>query len=598
VGAELGEGAEVAGYRIERVIGRGGMGVVYLAHQRFLDRRVALKVVAPELASDEGFRARFVREAQLAASLEHPNIIPIHDAGEADGLLYISMQYVAGVDLGARLTTGGPLPLPHPETIAILRQAAAALDAAHSAGLVHRDVKPANILIASGAGSAPAGRVFLTDFGLTKRVDSRSRLTRTGFFLGTVAYASPEQLQGRDVTGRTDVYSLACVMYECLTGALPFERDTDPAMVAAHLMDPPPHISSVSPNVPSAVDQVLARGMAKAPDDRYATCSELVDDLERTLAGHAVRTPTMVAPPPPPLPARTVAAPPPPPLADTPPPPAWPPPQPLQPLPPPGAGRLAGSLAGDARATRLLKIGSILLVATGALEVIGSRRHLDHVVAGFDVLAALASLAVAVVALVCTRRVRPDRPFELGIIGGIGVGSLLTQIAILVTSPTLFLAGLVDAVVTGVGGLLILIGLTRAVASSPRSASRPPLRAALVGVAALVLGAVASAGLEPHSFRHIFFALTLVPLVTAAAAVAPWRVVRPGMLAGAGLVSLSLYVPELKIHDFSLVPIGLGVISGGLLVAAGMLDHRGSPPRAAGGPALPEWGPAASRPRS
>jgi hypothetical protein len=300
----LAPGTTVGGYRIEDEIGRGGMGIVYVAEQLALGRRVALKVIAPELGDDEDFRARFVREARTAASLDHPGVIPVHDAGEADGVLFLAMRLVPGTDLRTLLASRGPL---SPErTVAVLGPVADALDAAHAAGLIHRDVKPANILIER---SGTAGeRVYLTDFGLTKRLSSRSRVTRTGFVLGTVDYAPPEQLQGREVTAAADVYSLGCVAFECLSGRAPFGGETDASVIAAHLMEPPPRPSEVVAGLPPAVDSVIATAMAKDPAARFGSCGGMVAGLAGAIEGReppkpVARTRTLVAPAPaPPMP--------------------------------------------------------------------------------------------------------------------------------------------------------------------------------------------------------------------------------------------------------------------------------------------------------
>jgi protein kinase-like protein len=304
----LAPGTTVGGYRIEDEIGRGGMGIVYVAEQLALGRRVALKVIAPELGDDEDFRARFVREARTAASIDHPGVIPVHDAGEADGVLFLAMRLVPGTDLRTLLASEGEV---GPErTIAVLAPVADALDAAHAAGLIHRDVKPANILIERPG--TPGQRVYLTDFGLTKRLSSRSRVTRTGFVLGTVDYASPEQQQGREVTAAADVYSLGCVAFECLIGRPPFGGDTDASVIAAHLMEPPPRPSEVVAGLPPAVDSVIAVAMAKDPVARFDSCGALVAALSGALEGVAPREPVArtkalpIAPPPPvPVPART-----------------------------------------------------------------------------------------------------------------------------------------------------------------------------------------------------------------------------------------------------------------------------------------------------
>ncbi len=230
----LGVGNEVGGYTIEALLGRGGMGAVYLASHRRLKRRVALKVLVAELAADESFRERFIRESELAASLDHPNVVPIYDADEQEGILFIAMRYVEGSDLGAQLREGGPLPLAR--AFEIVRQVAGALDAAHDAALVHRDVKPANILIDR------SGHVYLSDFGVAKRTTTAG-LTRAGSFVGSVDYASPEQLEARPVDARADVYSLGCVAYQCLAGEAPFARESEVATIKAHLLDPPPSLA-------------------------------------------------------------------------------------------------------------------------------------------------------------------------------------------------------------------------------------------------------------------------------------------------------------------------------------------------------------------
>jgi serine/threonine protein kinase/uncharacterized RDD family membrane protein YckC len=270
ISTSLPPGQVVGGYRIDGVAGRGGMGVVYRATQLALDRTVALKLIAPEIAGDEGFRERFKRESRIAASIEHPNVIPVHEAGEADGLLFIAMRFVDGTDLRELLQRAGALsPL---RVAAIVAQIARALDAAHASGLVHRDVKPGNVLIADRGGGE---HVYLTDFGLTKRSASDSALTGTGQWVGTLDYVAPEQIEGRRVDGRTDVYALGCVLFEALTGHVPFERDTDVSKLWAHISEPPPSPSARHPGVPPAFDAVVARAMAKDPDARFASAGEL-----------------------------------------------------------------------------------------------------------------------------------------------------------------------------------------------------------------------------------------------------------------------------------------------------------------------------------
>src|SRR5919201_661224 len=270
-------GTVLAGYRVERVLGRGGMSVVYLAHDPRLKGNVALKLLSPELAEDEAFRARLLRESQLAASLDHPNVVPVYESGEVDGLLYIAMRYVPGTDLRALLRMEGALA---PErALTLVDQVASALDAAHERRLVHRDVKPSNVLL---TGKAEKEHCYLADFGLSTSTSDRS-VADPGKIVGTIDYVAPEQIRGGDVDGRADVYSLACLLYECLVGDVPFRRPSDVAVIYAHLEEPLPNASSREPSLPSALDAVLARGTAKAPDDRWQTCGELVDATRAAL---------------------------------------------------------------------------------------------------------------------------------------------------------------------------------------------------------------------------------------------------------------------------------------------------------------------------
>ncbi len=267
-------GSEFAGHRVVEVIGRGGMSVVYLAEHIGLRRKVALKVLGPELADDDAFRERFIRESQITARLDHPNIVTVYDAGETDGVLYISMRYVEGTDLERLLRAETRL---EPDrAVSLISQAAAALDAAHAAGLVHRDVKPGNILLASDARSS-SEHAFLSDFGVTKRLETGAGITRTGQFVGTVDYVSPEQIRGEDVDGRADVYSLGCVLYRCLTGEVPFPRETEVATIYAHLQDPPPVPSERLPELGVGFDASIARALEKRPPDRFDTCRDLAD---------------------------------------------------------------------------------------------------------------------------------------------------------------------------------------------------------------------------------------------------------------------------------------------------------------------------------
>lgn len=274
----LERGSQFAGYRIEGLLARGGMGVVYKATDVDLDRTVALKIIAPEHTQNADAVARFKSEARLAASLEHPNIVPIHRGGEFDGVLYLAMRLVPGTNL-RELIDGGPLALDRIDRI--IAQVADALDTAHERGLVHRDVKPANILISDEGGNE---HVYLTDFGLTKRLGSEGSLTRTGTWVGTPDYIAPEQIQAGGVDGRTDVYSLGCVLYEMLTGGVAFPRENDVAKLWAHVTDSPPPPSMKRPDLVKDFDEVVARATAKDPDQRYRKPSELAAAVHRAVA--------------------------------------------------------------------------------------------------------------------------------------------------------------------------------------------------------------------------------------------------------------------------------------------------------------------------
>jgi WD40 repeat protein len=290
-------GTELAGYRIESLLGRGGMSVVYLAEDLRLKRKVALKLLAASLAGDESFRDRFLRESELAASIDHPNIIPIYGAGKTGDLLFIAMRYVEGSDLRERLGRGR---LDPGDAVGILAQVASALDAAHGRGLVHRDVKPSNVLLDTGARPDGSDHVYLADFGLTKRVSEETGIGDDGHLMGTIDYVAPEQIAGHEIDGRADVYSLGCVLYECLVGQPPFRADSDIAVVFAHLEAEPPAPSAQRPDLPAALDAVIARALAKEPEQRYRSCREFaqaglavaVDEASRVLVDVASRAAT------------------------------------------------------------------------------------------------------------------------------------------------------------------------------------------------------------------------------------------------------------------------------------------------------------------
>jgi len=312
---ELLAGTELAGYRIEGLAGRGGMGVVYRATDIALQRPVALKLILDQLARDDGFRRRFKRESRLAASIRHPHVITVFAAGEADGVLYIAMDYIDGEDLKTLLNREGRLAAS--QAALVVSQVASALDAAHAKTLVHRDVKPGNVLV---TGKQDALHAYLTDFGLTKDVSSQSAMTQAGMFVGTLDYIAPEQIEGGQVDARADVYALGCVLYEALTGLVPFPRDSTVGKMFAHLHDDPPPL----PDAPPAFEGIVQRAMAKRPDDRYPSAGDLgraalagvegtiVTDPERSVAtgvaapggGAATGAASAAAPTEPALPAR------------------------------------------------------------------------------------------------------------------------------------------------------------------------------------------------------------------------------------------------------------------------------------------------------
>jgi predicted Ser/Thr protein kinase len=273
-------GTILAGFRLESLIGEGAMGAVYLAEDTQRGGRVAVKVLAQQLANDDRFRRRFLRESQLAASLDHPHIVPIVAAGEENGVLYLAMQHVEGSDLRELHRREGRL---EPErALELVAQVAEALDAAHAAGLVHRDVKPGNVLVAA----RPDGEhVFVCDFGLARHLSTASSLTTDRGMIGTIDYIPPEQIEGGAIDARADVYSLGCVLFECLAGARPFDRESELSVVFAHLNEPAPRLSDLRPDLPAAFDGVFATALAKSPDDRYSTCHELVESAVAALQG-------------------------------------------------------------------------------------------------------------------------------------------------------------------------------------------------------------------------------------------------------------------------------------------------------------------------
>lgn len=306
-------GAVIAGYRLEGRVGAGGMAVVYRARDMALGRTVALKIIAPALAEDKEFHERFIRESSAAAAVDHPHIIPVYAAGEAEGALYLAMRYVPSGDLRGLLRRDGPLTAQRAAWL--IMPLASALDAGHLAGLVHRDVKPANILVDTSTGIAD--HPYLADFGLAKGSGAGVSITGTGQFVGTAEFAAPEQIRGKPTVPQTDQYALACVAFTMLTGAQPFSRSDLLAVMWAHMSDPPPRVTGLRPDLPSGIDQVLARAMAKTSEERYGTCAEFAEAFRTALevaplgsgayaAGAVASAPTPVSAPPVTLPIPTV----------------------------------------------------------------------------------------------------------------------------------------------------------------------------------------------------------------------------------------------------------------------------------------------------
>lgn len=358
-------GDEFAGYKILRVLGAGGMGTVYLAQHPRLPRQDALKVLSADFAADPQFRARFLREADIAATLSHPNIVSIYDRGEHDGQLWISMAFVEGSDVAAMLRERYRGGMPLDIALEILTAVASALDYAHQRGPLHRDVKPANILLADF--DSEARRIYLADFGIARRVDDDAGLTATNIAVGTVAYAAPEQLMGEKVDGRTDEYALACTAFHMLAGSEPYDTSTPAAAITKHVTAPPPSISQKRPEL-GRLDPVFAKAMAKAPTDRFPRCQDFVRELRRDLppayfhTRHTGAGPTYVRPTPP-------RQPPPAPRRAPPTPPSYPVPSARPGYGPPAA---QPAPAGQVARTNVLAVISLISSLVGWIVCVGS----------------------------------------------------------------------------------------------------------------------------------------------------------------------------------------------------------------------------------
>jgi serine/threonine-protein kinase len=367
--AGLSVGEVFAGHRIESQLGRGGMGVVYRARHLVLNRDVALKVIAPHLAEDAGFVGRFKKESIVAAGIDHPNVIPIYHAGESDGTYFITMRLVLGTDLRAFLTERGALDADL--ALSILTPVASALHAAHDHALVHRDVKPGNVLLAEPMNDL---KVYLTDFGLTKRTISGGGLTKTGQVVGTFDYVAPEQIETGAVDGRTDIYSLGCVFYEMLTGEVPFPMAEDAAKLWAHMSTEPPSLRAKRPELTHDLDLVVRRAMAKRPEDRFDTAVDFAEAATRATEASSAPLPAVSAPsgsdessPVAEAPSEPPRPPQPPPVQPPPPPPVQPPPPPPVQQPPPAS---VPPVASSARRLLPLAIGVPVLLVLVVVAVV------------------------------------------------------------------------------------------------------------------------------------------------------------------------------------------------------------------------------------
>jgi pSer/pThr/pTyr-binding forkhead associated (FHA) protein/tRNA A-37 threonylcarbamoyl transferase component Bud32 len=296
-------GSTIAAYTITELIADDGMGILFRAEHKTTAAVVALKILSPTLAGDETSRRRFLNEARYTSALNHPNIVHVYDAGEVKKLPYIAMQYVQGHDLKQILAEEGPL---DPErAVVLLSQVAEALDAAHAAGIVHRDVKPSNVMVASGAGGQPAGHVYVTDFGLGRQIADDDALTQPGTFVGNALYSAPEQVSGGGLDHRVDVYAVGCMLYECLVGELPFVRERALEVMQAHLREPPPAVSDRRGGLPVMLDHVIATAMAKDPDQRYSSCAAVIDAARAALGAPRPASQPASAEPSAPPPAET-----------------------------------------------------------------------------------------------------------------------------------------------------------------------------------------------------------------------------------------------------------------------------------------------------
>ncbi|HEX4429008.1 MAG TPA: serine/threonine-protein kinase [Frankiaceae bacterium] len=547
-------GEVVAGFRIDRLIGSGGMGEVYLVHHPRLPRLDALKLLPMSASSDHSYRERFQREADLAASLDHDNVVPVYDRGEADGQLWIHMKYVAGQDAAAALRTGGPFSTAR--ALHLVTRVASALDDAHRHGLLHRDVKPANILLGTPADPGGPDRVYLTDFGIAKGAGDAAGLTPSGHFAASLDYAAPEQIQMQPLDGRADQYALGCVLFQLLTGVVPFPGDGAWARMNAHLSAPIPRLGQLRPGLPLGVQAVLDRAMAKDPKDRFPSCAAMASELTSALAvspaprGAALpapRPPDLAETPPPGFASPTPVPPMPPPMLPPVPPPmpspdaptAAEPPVPV-PLNPPAQWWRHVDRAAGATGAAALVLGLLSLFPPTSAQ--SGSRFAGEIATGHFAAGQLPTLLLlaAAVGLHLTRDGHRYRPLLYAVVAGAGFFALADSLRVYAftqANP----GGAYDTALSRSNGSLpraavalavVLIAMAGVLRTAPRPKPRagPHLLAAtLLAVVAVILTAVAvivGPAIQVSRLHEMLYGVPLAPSVVAAVLLAAGAVSR------------------------------------------------------------------------
>lgn len=528
-------GEVVAGFRIERLIGSGGMGEVYLVHHPRLPRLDALKLLPMAASSDHSYRERFQREADLAASLDHDNVVPVYDRGEADGQLWIHMKYVAGQDAAAALRSGGPFSTAR--ALHLVTRVASALDDAHRHGLLHRDVKPANILLGTPADPGGPDRVYLTDFGIAKGAGDAAGLTPSGHFAASLDYAAPEQIQMQPLDGRVDQYALGCVLFQLLTGAVPFPGDGAWARMNAHLSAPVPRVGQLRPGLPLGVQSVLDRAMAKEPKDRFETCTALAAALAEALHG------VNFDPQPPTTPPPGFASPMPPARLPTPPSPDAPTAaEPAVPVPlnPPNQWWRHVDRAAGASAAAALVLGLLSLFPPTSAQ--SESRFPGEIATGHFAAGQLPTLLLLLTAvgLHLTRDGHRYRPLLYAAAAGVGFFALTDSLRVYAftqANP----GGAYDTALSRTNGslpraavavMVVLIAMAGVLKTAPRPKPRPGphlLAATLLAVVAVVLTVVAvviGPAIQVSRLHQMIYGVPLASSVVAAVLLAAGAVSR------------------------------------------------------------------------